>query len=174
MVSFWVTVTICPHYVLNTNNGCCINAELLLSESCDCSYQSCHSLNRRRSEECFSHSVGCWVGHWPLDRESPPVCKVYLRCCQIGLVGQTGLRGKLRNVGTWKMKPIPENPQWARSLLNTALHFSVWVSVVYLAVFTALLQPAGCSPQCLVLCFGLVYTTVMQLKGSWWFGNVLW
>lgn len=97
----------------------------------------------------------------------------------VGWVGQTGWNESWemvwRSRETWKMKPIPENPQWGWSLLNAELHLSVCVCAVYPAI-TALLLPEGCLSQ--FMCPPCAFANSIQLlcswKGSWWFGNVHW
>lgn len=88
----------------------------------------------RASVECFSQTVGGWVGHWTLDREPPPcleclfgVLSDWPGCVKQGWDESWEMLWRARD--TWKMKLIPESLQWAWSLLNTALLFSVCVSV---------------------------------------------
>lgn len=152
------------------------------------SYVSCHSLTRRGSYAMLGWeawwNTGLWTGN------SPP--------CLLGLFGVlSDYPGWVKqgwdeswemlwgSRDTWKMKPIPENPEWVWSFLNTALQSSLCVPVVYLAVSAPPLQAvhlgalAHCiqilwswkDPDDLGMCFGRCghkWTKDIVLERKYW------
>lgn len=147
--------------------------KLLGSEPCD---WFCHSLNGRGREEFVSPPVGGWAGHWTVDREplsfQEGLFGGVVRLAQLG--GGESWEMAWQSRDTWKMKPIPESPQWAWSPLNTALHFCAYFGCCLAA--TAPLQHAGSLPHypfpsCV---WTVVCTLLCSWKRSWIFGNAHW